>query len=466
VGDVNGDGHLDLVFACRDAGSDGERSWIYWSGPDGFSEARRTSLAGHRACDVVVGDLDGDGCAEIILCQNHTAESFTSSSRVFRGTQTGVVNEPIELVTEDARRVFLLRGPDDPHPQVAFINYFSRDIRGNIPAYVYFNGPDGFSADRRRELKAFGSVESLGCDFNDDGRPDLVLANAAENAVSCDPGSFVYISTSDGLPTEDTWILPTVRAHGVCCADLNRDGYLDLIFCGFDNPELVIFYGSAKGFDIEHPVRIRLEHEGTVYKEPRWIYLADLNNDGWLDLVVPEITAERSFILWGGPEGFSMDRCQALSATRAACARAADLIGNGYLDLILGGHTPSVGAPHDSFVYIYWNGPDGLREDRRTLLPSAGVNAISVADFNRDGLLDMFVCSYHDGKNRDIDSYIYWNRPGLGFRAADRTRMFTHSASGSLAVDFNEDGWPDLAVAYHKVDGDHVGYSVVWQNGP
>ena len=30
----------------------------------------------------------------------------------------------------------------------------------------------------------------------------------------------------------------------VACADLNRDGYLDLVFCGFSNPELLMFYGD------------------------------------------------------------------------------------------------------------------------------------------------------------------------------------------------------------------------------
>ena len=44
--------------------------------------------------------------------------------------------------------------------------------------------------------------------------------------------------------------------------------------------------------------------------------------------------------------------------------------------------------------------------------------------------------------------------------------MYTHSASGCLAADFNEDGYMDLAVANHKVDGDHHGFSTVWWNGP
>jgi hypothetical protein len=107
-----------------------------------------------------------------------------------------------------------------------------------------------------------------------------------------------------------------------------------------------------------------------------------------------------------------------------------------------------------------------MSEDRQTILPANQINSMTVADFNNDGMLDLFACSYSSGRERDIDAFLYWNREGRGFSAADRTRMFTHSSTGAFAADFNEDGWVDLAVANHKVFGDQVAYSEIWWNGP
>jgi len=466
AGDINGNDFADVVFACREEIDGEESSWVFWGGRDGFSEQRRTPLASYRASDVATGDLDGDGLDEIVISQSKTLDSFTTESLIYRASPEGINPQPIRLQSEDARRAFIVRASDAALPQVVLINHFSRDVCGDVDVDIYFGGPDGFSSSRQQGLPGFGAVEGLFCDISDNGFVDVVVANCAENATSRDPGSFIYLGGQNGFARSPDVVLPTVRAHGVCAADLNHNGYLDLIFCGFFTDELLIFYGSENGFDRKNPVRIRMEYDGVSYDNPRWIYLVDLNNNGWLDLVIPQIEHDRSFILWGGPKGFSMERCQALSVFHAACARAADLNGNGYLDLIVGGHTPSVGEPHDTFVCIYWNGPAGLSEARRTLLPAQGTNAMTVADFDNDGLPDLFVCSYHGGTSRDIDSYIYWNREGRGFSADDRQRLFTHSASGCVAADFNDNGWIDLAIAYHKVEGDHVGFSAIWWNGP
>ena len=465
TGDLNADGRTDLVFACRQPEGEAECSWIYWGNRRDFSEERRTPLSTYRACDVALGDVDGDGYDDIAICQGHTRDLCTRDSLLFRGGPE-ITGEPLGLTSHDGRRVFLARPHGSGNPDVVFINTQGRLKVEDVPISIYTGGSDGFSAQRRQDLPAWGAVSALCCDLNDDGRADLVLVNSSHNTPSRDPGSYIYLNGDAGFPPQPSWVLPTDLAHGACCADIDRDGNLELIFCGHLSPDILIFHGGPDGFDTENPERIRMEYDGEQFTSPLWIYLADLDNDGWLDLIVPQSKTDRSLILWGGPNGFSMERCQFLSVWKGDGVRAADLTGNGYLDLIIGAAPPSLAAPHDCFVYIYWNGPDGLREDRRTLLPANGVLSIGVADFNNDGLLDLFVPSYSDSKSRDLDSYIYWNRPGRGFAAVDRTRLFTHSASGCIAADFNDDGWIDLAIANHKVEGDHVGWSAVWWNGP
>ena len=466
VGDIDGDGHDDLVVACRQSFEDAERSWVYWGGLEGFDDGRRTRLDSNRACDVGVGDLDGDGLADVVLCQNHTSESFTTDSLIYRGAADRQLGRPRALSNEDPRRVFMVKPGDGERPDLLFINHYSRKIFEVDPT-IFYGGPDGFSPERSENIYGVGSVEAIPADLNDDGLVDLVLANSSHNCVSRDPGSFVYYAGPDGFPREPSLSLPTTRASGGAVGDINRDGYLDLVVTGYSNSEIVIFHGGPDGLDAANPQRIRMEHDGVLYDYCLWLALADLNNDGWLDMIVPQGNdSDRCFILWGGPDGYSMERIQLLGAYSTMCARAADLNGNGYLDLVLGGATPTNGVPHDSFAYIYWNGPDGLSDDRKTMLPANHINAMSVADFNNDGTRDLFICSYADGRVRDLDSYIYWNREGRGFSATDRQRLFTHSASGCVAADFNEDGWVDIAVANHKVWGDQVAYSDVWWNGP
>ena len=170
-------------------------------------------------------------------------------------------------------------------------------------------------------------------------------------------------------------------------------------------------------------------------------------------------------VLWGGPEGFSMQRKQLFRVHHATGWNVADLDGDGYPELMLGCHNPTSGRPWDSFLHIYWGGPQGFSETRRTQLPCCAINSMNIADFNNDGRLDIFVGSYEDIYSRDIPSYIYWNSPE-GFSPYNRTLLQTHAVSGSFAADFNDDGYIDLAVGNHKYFGKHICKSTVWYNGP
>ena len=101
----------------------------------------------------------------------------------------------------------------------------------------------------------------------------------------------------------------------------------------------------------------------------RRLCLADLNNDGWLDLVVSPGGKNRTIIMWGGPGGFDSDRQLVLpTSQKAGTPTAFDLTGNGYLDLIIGGGKATMDSPHDSFVHIFWNDGDGFKPERQNAI--------------------------------------------------------------------------------------------------
>lgn len=461
AGDVFNRGRSDLLIAARELIDDQEYSYLVTFEGNSY---KKTAIPTFRACDAAMGHFSGGKGLDLVICQCRTFESFDHYVLIYPtgNSETPAIPAPLRLPVHDPNRILVITdtcGKD----QLVVGNLRSGSSLGNPDNRIYLGSASGYHQHDYISLPGFGSVDAVVCDLNDNGKTDIVFSNASELAPWLDPGSYLYYRQNDGKFNRNPQCLKTLHAHGVVCGDLNHDGYLDLVFCGFDNPVLKVFYGSEKGFSEENSVEIRMEEDGKIYKEPRFLALADLNGNGYLDLLVTMINEEESFVLWGSEKGFSFDNKQRFNVHHSCNVKIADLNGNGYPDIIWGGHSPTPGIPVDSFVYIYWGGADGYSESRRTMLPSYAVNSMSVADFNNDGLPDIFVASYQNERERDIYSYIYWNSPS-GFSANNRTCLATHAVSGSVAADFNDDGFIDLAVGNHKVNGDHVSYSTVWYN--
>ena len=482
TGDFDGDGFEDVAIAARardPANPANQTSWIWRGSANGFTPENRIAIATRSACSVDA--MDG----MVLFGQNAADGHFTNDALLFTFCPDGSFDpEPSRFKGEDMRRVRLFRTPDG-EVRIAFVNHHARRSDGYDRVFVYTGDDDGYSADRKIEVPGWCAVDTLIADLDDDGFPEMVVCNDSENAFHLDPGHHIHHFGPNGFEPEKSTTIRTDIGWGAAVADFDRDGFLDILtVCDHWNA-LALFRGGPDGFtrtkDIEvfpmDETRVRHNVSGSALKRPdagglRWIAVADLNGDGWLDVALPAIRP-RSFVLWGGPDGFDFARRQEFATGPSATARVADLDGDGRPELIFGSHTMQasgdgdkpVRQPHHSYLHIYWNGDGGFAESRKCILRADAVTSLCVADFNGDGQPDIFCGSYQGEVDRDINSFLYWNHGG-SFSNTNRLDLVTHAVSGCLAADFDEDGRIDLAVANHKIFGDHVGNSEVWWNGP
>ena len=462
-GHIFGEEDGDLVLVSMDGAK--SHKVLAFSGARGFEEPA-CEFPAVTPRDALLADFTGNGRDDIAVVQGRNAVRHTTESLLFLTGADGTVDpEPRRFVTHNCVGALAARFDGSPLPQLVFVNQQQSSAYGHIPVSIFLGGPDGYRADRKLEFAGHSAGSIVCADMNDDGWPDVLVLQNSEDQPFLNSPADLYYGGPEGFSGTPDVQLPAPLCWGGHCADLNRDGYLDLVTVSIDTVR--IFYGGPDGFSPERMKAFPAAPEaGDRPVSALWPALCDLNGDGWLDLVVPYSYLSYSAIFWGGPDGFSPERRTLLPVDYGLTVRVADLNRDGYPDLIFGTRASVFrNAHHEGTVTIFWGGPEGYSGSRCCVLPSYQSNCITIQDLNGDGWLDIFASSYFNRRDRDINSFIYWNDRGH-FSLTNRKRIFAHSSSAALACDFNEDGYVDLFVSSHRAYGDHRTDSAIWWNGP
>jgi hypothetical protein len=298
-----------------------------------------------------------------------------------------------------------------------------------------------------------GEVACL--DANCDGLPDLVLGGEAVNSVGDCGADFVYFgdggdysgTSPDELDNDCTWQQAS--------ADLNQDGYPELISVirsqGVEPMEAnsKVYWGSASGWTSG-------DSRDLPTTGASGLIVQDLNDDGWLDLGFSESGtggysgfAASSTVYWGSSAGFggSTD----LSTYGAWEAAAGDLDSDGYVDLVYCNSADDSGDFTGGFSleipsYIFWGSSGGYSDSDKTELPTLSCRGVAIADLDQDGLEDLVFANSYSNTTYIVDSVIYWNSAS-GFDEANTTGLPTSWSYDVVVGDWNGDGWEDLAFA-------------------
>lgn len=478
-GDLDGDGHQDLVLtdftiaragggeATGAAGQGGDTVRILWGAADGFSKERVRALTIPNASAAAIGDLDSDGHSDLVVAVYQGETTLKGESVLYFGSGGRELERAAHgFACEGATDVAIVQGTGLLPPRAVFANSLGGTLYEEVPLQLYWGGPDGFDPENVISIPFRSGYESSSADLNLDGFTDLIALNSQHGGALEDPygGANIFWGSENGFDFEQRRTVVSERLLGTSnVADLNRDGYLDLIFGVFDQYEgqpipLIIRYGSSEGF--------RQEDRVTIPSPGRSIgsICADFNKDEWLDIAVSSYYADRARIFWGSSQGFASERQTELAVVAPIGIETADLNGDDHLDLIVGSYRDPLTEGHDMGSTIFYGSADGFRHWEAQRLPGWAPVGHCVADFDADGFLDLFVPHYLGEKTRErIPAYLYWGSRD-GFHPRRRTPLICDSSDDALAADFNRDGRLDLAVVCHSKDGSHYTDSLIFYN--
>ncbi|HET6204992.1 MAG TPA: FG-GAP-like repeat-containing protein [Planctomycetota bacterium] len=431
LGDVDGDGDLDVLVGNTDYASGGGpgQNRLYRNGGTGvFADVTATSLPAlpQATQAVALGDMDGDGDLDALVGNGPYGAAQQNRLQLNDGTGvfTDVTAANLPALLDSPRAVALgdvdgdgdldgLFGGDLSHrldlnngsgvfadataqlPPLTGGTYSIAlgdvDGDGDLDVYVgsggqdrlYLNGGTGVFTDATATnlpalLDVTGSV-ALG-DVDGDGDLDVFVGNGGQDRLYLNGGTGVFAdATATSLPA----LLD--NTVDVALGDVDGDGDLDAFVANYGQESLLLNGGTGVFTDVTGT------NLPALLDNTRAIALGDVDGDSDLDALAGNLQGQNRLLLNGGTGVFTDATAANLPALVDLTFAVAlgDMDGDGDLDAFVG--------IYQGQNRLHLNGGTGIFTDATGAnLPALldNTNAVALGDGDGDGDLDVLVGNY------------------------------------------------------------------------
>jgi hypothetical protein len=487
LGDVNGDGHLDLV-----AGNNGQQNTQYLNNgasADPFAGVLGMSITSTflNTQGIALSDVNNDGRLDLIAgnsgqanvlhLNNGTANPFTGlGTPITTGTSStmaivlaDVNNDGYnDLVTGNlgqANRLYLNNAGAnvDPFSGVVGLNITADNQNTHGITLADVNGDGDIDlivgndlAHNKLYLNSGAGVFAAGTNISDDQFPTRgVLLNDVDNDGDLDliaatfhvPGGSVqrnklYLNNGSASPYSATGTgidisTDEIKTSSLAMGDLNGDGQPDLITSEFSQNRVYLSNNSESPFALD----------GSGFSIPTSqdsyaVTLGDINQDGYVDLISGNYGQANTLYLNNGTSspfaGVAGTTFSGVQNTEALAV--GDMDGDGDLDVVAGNDSQT--------NTIYINTAGVLNAGTAISADTNRTYAIAVGDVDEDGDLDIVTGNFSTGVNR-----LYRNNGSGTFVGSDIDNAATEGNTRSIALaDADGDGDLDIIVG----NGNHT----------